>query len=65
MDLYTLRERRCGLWDWSRDLRGQEGFAEHAGTSMEHQRSCTGLARARRPRGVPVGLAGKLRTPQT
>ena len=34
MDLYTLRDRRCGPWDWSRDLRGQEGFAEHAASQM-------------------------------
>jgi uncharacterized protein YciI len=30
MDLYTVRERRGGPWDWSRDLREQEGFGEHA-----------------------------------
>jgi YCII-related domain len=25
-----MRERRGGPWDWSRDLREQEGFGEHA-----------------------------------
>jgi hypothetical protein len=30
MDLFAVRERRGGPWDWSRDLRGQVGFAEHA-----------------------------------
>jgi hypothetical protein len=30
MDLYAVRERRGGPWDWSRDLREQEGFGEHA-----------------------------------
>jgi hypothetical protein len=30
MDLYAVRERRGGPWDWSLDLREQDGFAEHA-----------------------------------
>ena len=30
MDLFAVRERRGGPWDWSRDLREQEGFGEHA-----------------------------------
>jgi hypothetical protein len=30
MDLYAVRERRGGPWNWSRDLREQEGFGEHA-----------------------------------
>jgi hypothetical protein len=30
MDLYAVRERRGGPWDWSRDLREQDGFVGHA-----------------------------------
>jgi hypothetical protein len=30
MHLYAVRERRGGPWDWSRDLREQEGFGGHA-----------------------------------
>jgi hypothetical protein len=30
MDLYAVRERRGGPWDWGRDLREQDGFGEHA-----------------------------------
>jgi hypothetical protein len=30
MDLFAVRERRGGPWDWSRDLREQAGFGEHA-----------------------------------
>jgi len=30
MDLFAVRERRGGPWDWSRGLREQAGFAEHA-----------------------------------
>ena len=30
MDLYAVRERRGGPWDWSRDLREQQAFGEHA-----------------------------------
>ena len=30
MDLYAVRERRGGPWDWARDLREQEGFGDHA-----------------------------------
>jgi uncharacterized protein YciI len=29
-DLYVVRLERGGPWDWSRDLREQEGFDEHA-----------------------------------
>ena len=28
--LYVVRRERGGPWDWSRDLREQEGFDEHA-----------------------------------
>jgi hypothetical protein len=28
--LYVVRVRRTGSWDWSRDLREQEGWDEHA-----------------------------------
>jgi uncharacterized protein YciI len=27
---FAVRLERGGPWDWSRDLRGQEGFAQHA-----------------------------------
>ena len=30
MDLYAVRERRGGPWDWNRGLREQAGFGEHA-----------------------------------
>ncbi|MGH3194113.1 MAG: YciI family protein [Streptosporangiaceae bacterium] len=30
MELYAVRERRGGPWDWSRGLREQAGFADHA-----------------------------------
>ena len=30
MELHAVRERRGGPWDWSRDLRAQDGFGEHA-----------------------------------
>jgi uncharacterized protein YciI len=29
-DLYVVRLERGGPWDWSRDLREQNGFDEHA-----------------------------------
>jgi uncharacterized protein YciI len=28
--LWVVRRRRGGPWDWSRDLRGQDGWDEHA-----------------------------------
>jgi uncharacterized protein YciI len=28
--LWAVRRRRGGLWDWSRDLREQDGWDEHA-----------------------------------
>ncbi len=30
MDLFAVRERRGGPWDWTRDLREQAGFGDHA-----------------------------------
>jgi hypothetical protein len=30
MGLFAVRERRGGPWDWSRDLREQVGFGDHA-----------------------------------
>jgi len=30
VDFYAVRQRRGGPWDWSRDLRGQVGFEDHA-----------------------------------
>ena len=30
MPLYAVRRRRGGPWDWSRGLREQEGWDEHA-----------------------------------
>jgi uncharacterized protein YciI len=27
---FAVRQRRGGPWDWARDLRGQDGFADHA-----------------------------------
>jgi uncharacterized protein YciI len=30
MELYAVREKRGGPWDWSRGLREQEGFDGHA-----------------------------------
>ncbi len=30
MELYAVRERRGGPWDWGRGLREQEGFDDHA-----------------------------------
>ncbi len=30
MDLFMVRLRRGGPWDWSRDLRRQDGWDEHA-----------------------------------
>jgi uncharacterized protein YciI len=29
-ELWAVRRRRGGPWDWSRDLREQDGFGEHA-----------------------------------
>ena len=30
MDLYVLRLERGGPWDWSRDMREQDGWDDHA-----------------------------------
>jgi uncharacterized protein YciI len=30
VELYAVRQRRGGPWDWTRDLRGQVGFEDHA-----------------------------------
>ena len=30
MDLYAVRQRRGGPWDWTRGLREQEGWDDHA-----------------------------------
>ena len=30
MELYAIRERRGGPWDWARGLREQAGFDDHA-----------------------------------
>jgi hypothetical protein len=30
MDLFAVRERRGGPWDWTRGLREQAGFGDHA-----------------------------------
>jgi uncharacterized protein YciI len=30
VELYAVRQRRGGPWDWSRELRAQDGFADHA-----------------------------------
>ena len=30
MELYAVRERRGGPWDWARGLREQTGFDDHA-----------------------------------
>ena len=30
LQLYVVRVERCGPWDWSRDLREQDGWDEHA-----------------------------------
>jgi uncharacterized protein YciI len=30
VELYAVRLRRGGPWDWTRDLRAQDGFADHA-----------------------------------
>jgi hypothetical protein len=30
MDLYAVRQRRGGPWDWSRGLREQPGYGDHA-----------------------------------
>ena len=30
MELYAVRERRGGPWDWARGLREQAGFDDHA-----------------------------------
>lgn len=30
MELYAVRQRRGGPWNWDRDLRGQVGFDDHA-----------------------------------
>ena len=30
VELYAVRERRGGPWDWGRGLREQEGFDDHA-----------------------------------
>ncbi len=30
VEFYAVRQRRGGPWDWTRDLRGQVGFEDHA-----------------------------------
>lgn len=30
VEFYAVRQRRGGPWDWTRDLRAQDGFADHA-----------------------------------
>jgi uncharacterized protein YciI len=30
VELFAVRQKRGGPWDWTRDLRGQAGFADHA-----------------------------------
>ena len=30
VELYAVRQVRGGPWDWTRDLRAQDGFADHA-----------------------------------
>ncbi|WP_187366193.1 YciI family protein [Trebonia kvetii] len=30
MELYAVRQRRGGPWNWARDLHGQAGFDDHA-----------------------------------
>jgi hypothetical protein len=30
VELYAVRERRGGPWDWARGLREQAGFGDHA-----------------------------------
>jgi hypothetical protein len=30
VELYAVRQRRGGPWNWARDLRGQAGFDDHA-----------------------------------
>ncbi len=30
MSIFAVLEERFGAWDWSRDLREQDGFADHA-----------------------------------
>jgi hypothetical protein len=30
MPTFAVLEERFGAWDWSRDLRDQDGFADHA-----------------------------------
>ncbi len=30
MSTFAVIEERFGAWDWSRDLRDQDGFADHA-----------------------------------
>jgi uncharacterized protein YciI len=30
VEFYAVRQRRGGPWDWTRDLRGQAGFEDHA-----------------------------------
>jgi len=30
MSTFAVLEERFGAWDWSRDLRDQDGFADHA-----------------------------------
>lgn len=30
MELYAVRQRRGGPWNWDRDLHGQAGFDDHA-----------------------------------
>jgi uncharacterized protein YciI len=30
VELYAVRQRRGGPWNWDRDLRGQAGFDDHA-----------------------------------
>jgi hypothetical protein len=30
VELYAVRERRGGPWEWGRGLREQEGFDDHA-----------------------------------
>src|SRR5215470_9356325 len=55
MDLYAVRERRGGPWDWNRGLREQAGFGEHA-RFMDDP--------ARRPRLEHVLLVDKRAAPR-
>jgi hypothetical protein len=38
VDQYAVRQRRCGPWDWSRALRQQAGFCDHAGEEVIRKR---------------------------